>query len=107
MRYNCMRLNIYPQQNELKIKKFWSEPTGIPLTNFGKSYIKPISTGYKKNNLYYGTARIEIPKSADIRYRVFGLVKAVLKEIETDVKLTQRNWENLRKISRPVNLKSN
>lgn len=101
-----MRLNIYPQQNELEIKNFWSELTGIPLTNFGKSYVKPISKGYKKNNLYYGTAKIEIPKSTNIRYRIFGWIKAVLKEIETDVKLTERKWEHLKKVSRPINLKS-
>ena len=100
-----MRLNIYPQQNESKIKKFWSELTGIPIKNFGKSYIKPFSKAYKKNNLYYGTARIEIPKSTDIRYRIFGWIKATLKQIETNVKLKQRKWESLKKTPRPVNLK--
>ena len=100
-----MRLNIYHQQDEQKIKKFWSDLTGIPLQNFGKSYIKPLSKGYKKNNLYYGTARIEVPKSTDMRHRTFGWVKAVLKEIETDVTLTQRKWHRLKDTPRPINLK--
>ncbi|HEY4505270.1 MAG TPA: recombinase family protein [Candidatus Paceibacterota bacterium] len=65
-------LNIYPQQNEKHIKKFWSELTGIPVKNFGKSYVKPLSKNYKKNNLYYGTMRVGVPKSTDYRYRVFG-----------------------------------
>ncbi len=99
-----MRLNIYPQQNELKIKNFWSDLTGIPLKNFGKSYIKPANKNYKKNNLYYGTARIEIPKSTNIKYKIFGWIKAVLKEIETNVKLTEKKWECLKKTKRPVNL---
>jgi len=99
------RLNIYPQQNEKEIKKFWSDLLGIPVENFGKSYIKPLSKGYKKNNLYYGTIRIEVPKSVDIRYRVFGWIKAMLKDIEPNVKLTQRKWQSLIETSRPVNLK--
>jgi hypothetical protein len=98
------RLNIYPQQNEKTIKKFWSELLGIPVENFGKSYVKPISKGYKKNNLYYGTIRIEVPKSVDTRYRVFGWIKAILKDIEPNIKLVQRKWQSLAKTSRPVNL---
>jgi hypothetical protein len=50
-------LNIYPQQNELELKQFWSQLTGIPLENFGKSYIKPPNKNYKKNTLYYGTIK--------------------------------------------------
>lgn len=99
-----LRLNIYPQQNEVKIKKFWSELTGIPLQNFGKSYIKPLSKNYKKNNLYYGTARIEVPKSTNMQYRVSGWVKKVLKDIDPHVKLEQYKWGSLKKTARPVNL---
>lgn len=84
------RLNIYPQQNELKIKKFWSDLISIPVKNFGKSYIKPISKGYKKNNLYYGTIRIEIPKSVNIGYRIFGWIKATIKNLEPRILLVQR-----------------
>jgi len=98
------RLNIYPQQNESKIKKFWSNLTFIPIENFGKSYIKPKNKGYKKNNLYYGTIRIEIPKSVDIGYRIFGWIKATTKNLDSKIQLTQRKWQSLRKTSRPINL---
>lgn len=98
------RLNIYPQQNEIKIKKFWSDLTGIPLENFGKSYIKPLSKGYKKNNLYYGTIRIEIPKSADLQYRLLGWLKTAFKDIDPKIQLTEKRWRLLKKTSRPVNL---
>ncbi len=104
-RYLKARLNIYPQQNELHIKKFWSDLTGIPLNNFGKSYVKPFSTGYKKNNLYYGTMRIEVPKSVDMRYRVFGWIKASLKTIAPKADLVQKKWQSLQKTARPVNLR--
>jgi transcriptional regulator with XRE-family HTH domain len=39
------RLNIYSQQDENDIKNFWSDLTGIPMTNFGKTYIKPANRG--------------------------------------------------------------
>lgn len=101
------RLNIYPQQNELKIKKFWSNLTDIPLENFGKTYIKPLSKGYKKNNLYYGTIKLYVPKSTDRRHRVFGWINAVLKDIDPKVKFIERKWRSLIKTPRPVNLDFN
>lgn len=100
------RINMYPQQSEIKLKKFWSDLTGIPVKSFGKSYIKPPNKGYKKNNLYYGTIRIEVPKSADKLHRVFGWIHGVLKEIDSDVATTQRKWQSLTNVNRPVNLKS-
>ena len=99
-----IRLNIYPQQNENKVKKFWSDLTGIPLSNFGKSYIKPVTSGYKKNNLYYGTAKVSIPKSTDTIHRIYGWINVALKDIENDVKIAEKRWGNLRKIVRPVNI---
>jgi len=98
------RLNIYPQQNEAGIKKFWSNLTGIPVKNFGKTYVKPLSTGYKKNNLYYGTMRIEIPRSVDLHYRVLGWIKAILHDIDPQVMRTRMKWESLRDTARPINL---
>ena len=98
------RLNIYPQQNELKIKKFWSLLTGIPLQNFGKSYVKPLSKGYKANNLYYGTMRVELPKGTDARYKIYGWIQAALQDIESRVTLAERKWSSLKAVSRPVNV---
>lgn len=100
------RLNIYPQQNEKKVKKFWSDLTGIPLTRFGKSFVKPKNKGYKKNNLYFGTMRIEVPKSSNIRHQVFGWIKGALLPISKEVAFVHRKWQHLTKVERPVNLKS-
>ncbi len=102
--YLKAKLNIYPQQNDNKIKQFWSTLTGIPVENFGKSYIKPLSSGYKKNNLYYGTIRVTIPKSTDINYRIFGWVKSMIREIAPDVEMTKERWKILEKTERPANL---
>jgi transcriptional regulator with XRE-family HTH domain len=99
------RLNIYPQQSETKIKKFWSDLTRVPVSRFGKSYIKPPNKGYKKNNLYYGTIRIEMPKSADKLQRIFGWIQGAMKNITADVEVVQKKWQSLTKTPRPVNLK--
>jgi DNA-binding transcriptional MerR regulator len=98
-------LNIYPQQNEQEIKEFWSQLTSIPLENFGKSYIKPLSKGYKKNNLYYGTIKIRVPKGTNLRYRVFGWIKAILKNVSPKVESVQKEWNSLREKPRPVNIR--
>lgn len=99
------RLNIYPQQNELKIKRFWASLTGIPVKNFGKSYVKPPNKGYKKNNLYYGTIKIAMPKSVDSRYRVFGWIEGIIRAIAPEVKSVKSKWQSLAKTPRPINLK--
>ncbi|MFH0804062.1 MAG: hypothetical protein V1896_00465 [Candidatus Zambryskibacteria bacterium] len=98
------RLNIYPQQSEKQIKKFWSDLTGIPVKKFGKSYIKPLSKNYKKNNLYYGTMRVEVPKGTDYRHRVYGWTQAVLKDIAPQINLTEKRWSKLKDVAKPTNL---
>jgi len=97
-------LNIYPQQNDLELKQFWSQLTGIPFENFGKSFIKPPNKNYKKNTLYYGTIRVKVHKGTDLRYRVFGLIKTVLKDIAPEVELKQKEWKSLKETSRPANI---
>lgn len=97
-------LNIYPQQNDSELKKFWSELTDIPLKNFGKSYVKPLSSGYKKNNLYYGTIRIRAPKSTNMKHRIFGWIKATLVDIGPEIEFVQRRWQKLVELPRPINL---
>jgi len=99
-----VHLNIYPQQDEQEIKKFWSDLTGIPLENFGKSFVKPPNKGYKRNNLYYGTMKVRVPRGTDMRHKTFGWIKAALSDIDSRVRLTQKEWKSLREVSRPVNL---
>ena len=93
-------LNLYPQQNEPSIKRFWSDLTSIPIQNFGKSFIKPLNKGYKKNNLYYGTIKIRVPKGTDMRYKVFGWIQAALQDQLPKIESTQRRWSSLQKTDR-------
>ncbi len=98
------RLNIYSQQNDQMLKKFWSDLTGIPLDNFNKSFVKPPNKGYKKNNLYYGTIKIRVSRGTDFRYRVHGWIKVLLKDIAPEAEAVGKKWKSLKETARPVNL---
>jgi hypothetical protein len=100
------RLNIHSNQQDTSIKRFWSELCNIPLKNFGKSYIKPSGKNYKKNNLYYGTIKITVPKSSNLVHKTFGWIEKVLESTKTKVELSERKWYKLKETV-PINLKSN
>jgi len=70
------RLNIHADQNDNKIKKYWSNITGIPLDSFGKSYIKPEGTGHRKNILHNGVIRIGIGDE-NLRHRIMTWIKTL------------------------------
>lgn len=101
-----IHLNVYPQQNEYKLKRFWSDLTGVPLANFGKSFVKPLNKGYKKNNLYYGTVKLRVRRGTDLRHRTFGWIQAVLREeVNQKVASTQKKWRTLTDAKRAINLR--
>ena len=56
-KFKCY-LNIHSGQKETEIIKFWRCCLNLNEKQFGKSYIKPESTGFKKNILYNGTIRL-------------------------------------------------
>lgn len=97
-------LNIYPQQNDTDLKKFWSSLTGIPVSQFGKSFVKPLSKGVKKNNLYYGTIKVRVPKSTDSKHRIYGWLQGALREYHIEATATQKKWIRLRDVDKPANL---
>lgn len=53
-------LNIHFGQDDNALKGFWSEITGLPVFQFGKSYVKAEGTGQRKNVLYRGTIKLSI-----------------------------------------------
>ncbi|OGG48510.1 hypothetical protein A3G63_03170 [Candidatus Kaiserbacteria bacterium RIFCSPLOWO2_12_FULL_52_8] len=97
-------LNIYPQQDDRELKRFWSSLTGIPISQFGKSFVKPISKGIKKNNLYYGTIKIRVPKSTDNKHRIYGWLQGALHRYKKRSDTIHNRWIHLRSIEKPVNL---
>ncbi len=73
-------LNIHSGQDEVKIKRFWSDIINLPVSQFGKSYIKKEGTGHRKNILYHGTIKIEICNK-DLLYKIQGWIEGVIKKI--------------------------
>lgn len=89
-------LNIYSQQDELKLKMFWSDITGIPLNKFGKTSIKLANKNYRKNTLYYGTIKVRVNKGTDFRHQVFGWINAILKETKINIETIEKKWYKLK-----------
>ena len=69
-------LHLHSGQSELGSRLFWSACTGIPLDQFGKTYIKKEGTGHRKNVLYNGTISVRIRCSGDLLQRVLGWIEA-------------------------------
>ncbi len=70
------QLNIHSGQDDSTIKDFWSKVTGIPLSQFGKSYIKKEGTGHRKNILYHGTIKISVC-NRNLFYKIIGWTEGV------------------------------
>lgn len=72
-------LNIHSGQDDAKIKEFWSHIIGLPVSQFGKSYIKEEGTGHRKNILYNGTIKVEICDK-NLLYKILGWIEGVFKD---------------------------
>jgi hypothetical protein len=69
-------LNIHSGQNEAQIKQFWSDIISLPVSQFGKSYVKKEGTGHRKNILYNGTIKIEICNK-DFLCKILGWIEGI------------------------------
>lgn len=72
-------LHYHEAQDEEKIKKYWSQLTGIPLENFGKSFLKPKGTGHRKNILPNGIIRIRVAGigADNLRHKIMGWIEGI------------------------------
>lgn len=55
-----VHLHIHSLHSRKNVEKYWSQITGIPLSQFIKTYIKETSLGHRKNKLYNGTCTIKV-----------------------------------------------
>lgn len=67
-------LHLHSGQDENSMKRFWCGVTGLPLSQFGKSYVKIEGTGHRKNILYNGTIRISICDS-NLLHTIHGWIE--------------------------------
>jgi len=72
-------LHIHYGDDDKRIKRYWSSLTNIPLTNFGKSFIKPKGTGHRTHILPNGIIRIRIKGrgSEDLRHRILAWTEKI------------------------------
>ena len=75
-----MELQLHPGQNENKIKRYWCKITGIPKLNFRKTHIKSEGSGYRKNRLKYGVAKIFVKMNGStyLLYKFLGAISGYL-----------------------------
>lgn len=86
-------LHLHSGQNEDKMKSYWSLLTNVPLQNFGKSFVKPEGSGYKKNILYNGTVKIEVKKTGStyLLFRILGAINGFLNKV-IDEPVAPEKW---------------
>ena len=70
-----IKLHIYSDQNEKELKIFWSNTTGIPITNYYKSYQKTASSKSKnyKGMFAYGTCSVMYHERDTYEYVLEGI----------------------------------
>lgn len=79
------RFTLYVSINKIHrdrikdIEKYWSKITNIPITQFNKTVLIKAKSkkNYKNFPVYYGTLTINVKKSAEIYYRIMGLINAM------------------------------
>lgn len=71
-----VQLHLHSGQDEHAMKVWWSRVLKIPLTQFGKSYVKPEGTGHRKKILYWGTVRVRV-SDTDLLYRILGWIDGI------------------------------
>lgn len=69
-------LHLHDGQADSERRAFWSWQTGLPLSQFRKTFIKPEGSGHRKNQLYAGTASIRVTRSGYLLQRVLGWIDA-------------------------------
>lgn len=97
-----IHLHLHSGQNENKMKLFWSKLTGVPIKNFGKSFVKPEGSGYRKNILYNGTVRLGVkrPGSVYLRFQILGAINGFLSKTMREP-ITPENWMSKLPYARP------
>jgi transposase len=69
-------INEAHRDREEKIKSYWSEVSGIPLTNFTKTSFKKYTLHkvYENFDVHFGTLAVRVMKPARIFYKILGQI---------------------------------
>lgn len=77
---------IHRERDEI-VKKYWSQITGIPLSQFRRTSFKKskVHKVYENFNDHYGTLAVHILKGCDFYYKMLGLITGL-----SEIKLNKR-----------------
>lgn len=72
-------INEIHKEREEIVKKYWSEITHMPLSHFRKTSFKKskVYKIYDNFNEHYGTLDVTILKSAELYYKIMGLIEGL------------------------------
>ena len=73
-------INESHRNRESLVKSFWSNYLNIPVSQFRKTmFLKSVRKKlYENHNQYFGTLKLRILKSANLSYKISGLIDALL-----------------------------
>lgn len=82
-------IHIYPDNDEKSTLAYWSDLTGIPLSQFGKTQVdRRLNKSVRKHrSLPYGTAHLRIRSCGDPHFgvqlhrRILGWIEAAYKHV--------------------------
>lgn len=62
-----------------EIEKYWSQITGVPVTNFRKPFFQHVEWKkvYENSNEYFGVLRIKVRKSKDFLRKIHGWIEGL------------------------------
>lgn len=76
-------INNIHQSREKVVLKFWSNLLELPISQFGKVYYVKVSNKKVHDNFdtYCGVMHLKVRKSANLKYKILGLISSVKKQI--------------------------
>ena len=75
-----LQINRVHESRISKVLKFWSSLLKLPLKQFRKPYYVNVKHQkvYDNHDVYYGTLRLKVEKSSNLKYHMLGLIEALM-----------------------------
>ncbi len=79
-RFRCsVGINEIHKERENIVKRYWTDITGIPLSQFTKTSFKKVKNKkvYANFDQHYGTLAVDVSKPAELHYQILGLIEGL------------------------------
>lgn len=81
-----LRVSVNEQHKNriVAVEQFWSDKTGIPLSQFSKSSLIKVKAKkvYANAKNHYGTLRVKVRRGTDLRRRILGSIEGLKEKAE-------------------------